>query len=195
MADVKHFDADAVLEDVVSLVWRQGISATGVQNVVAATGVSRSSLYATFGSKNGLCAAALQRYIEQYSVPTFGRLAATGSGLPAIEEFFAGLIRQRCEGRRSGWGCMVTNAHAGPESADPAIRALLDLHQQLLRDAMRSALAVAAGDGRLRPGLDLGATATALALLAYGVNLRSRAGANAESLRRAVAATIDPLRA
>jgi TetR/AcrR family transcriptional repressor of nem operon len=194
MPDVKHFDVDAVLDDVVRLFWRRGWSATGVQSLVNATRVSRSSLYATFGSKNDLYVAALRSYIERYSTPAFARLASSAAGLPAIEEFFSALIRQRCAGRYAGWGCMVTNAHAGPECADPQVREVLDLHHRQLREALRSALATASTRGQLSEPVDLDAAAGVLAVLAYGVNLRSRAGADAETLGASVAAVLDSLR-
>ncbi|MEV0371186.1 TetR/AcrR family transcriptional regulator [Streptomyces sp. NPDC050636] len=195
MADIKHFDPDAVLDEVVRVFWRHGMPATGIQALVTASGVSRSSLYATFGSKHGLYAAALGRYIEQHSTPAFARLAAAPSGLTAIEEFFTGLIRLRCSGGVAGWGCLVTNAHAGPECAEPDVRALLDAHHRTLQAAMHSALTTAAGLGQLRPSVDLDAAAATLAMLAYGVNLRSRAGAAAATLTDAVSATVAPLRA
>jgi hypothetical protein len=46
----------------------------------------------------------------------------------------------------------------------------------------------------MRPGLDLAATAEHLTLLAYAINLRSRAGENAARLRMAAEAAITPLR-
>jgi AcrR family transcriptional regulator len=178
------------------LFWRHGMATTGVQAIVSATGVSRSSLYATFGGKNSLYVTALRRYVERYSVPAFARLASSGSGLQAVEEFFAALIRQRCVGRYAGWGCLVTNAHTGPESSDAQVREVLDQHHRLLREALSAALHTAAARGQLTDGVDLDATAGVLAVLAYGVNLRSRAGADAdaETLHAAVAAALRPLR-
>ena len=98
MPDVKHFDPDAVLETVVRLFWRQGVASTGIQDVVAASGLNRSSLYSTFGSKQELYAASLRRYLKQRSQPMFQRLAEDERGLPAVEEFFSGLITARCSG-------------------------------------------------------------------------------------------------
>ncbi|MFF4950482.1 TetR/AcrR family transcriptional regulator [Streptomyces chattanoogensis] len=193
--DIKHFNPDVVLDDAVRVFWRQGMPATGIQALVSATGLSRSSLYATFGNKDGLYAAALGRYIDQHSTPAFAALSAAPTGLTAIEDFFTGLIGVRCSGPVAGWGCMVTNAHAGPESADPAIRELLDAHHQTLQSAMRSALSTAAGLGQLAASVDPDAAAAVLATLAYGVNLRSRAGAAADTLRESVAGALVPLRA
>jgi TetR/AcrR family transcriptional repressor of nem operon len=187
--DVKHFDPDVVLDTVVRLFWQQGAASTGVQDVVAATGISRSSLYATFGGKQELYLAALRRYVEEQSRPVFARLAADGRGLTSISEFFHRLIEARCAGEHARWGCMVSNAHLGAQDGDPDVRHVLSVHHDQLRAALRAALDTA----RLRPGLDLDATAEQLALLAYGVNLRSRSGADATSLRGAVTAALAAL--
>ncbi|MFJ6748142.1 MULTISPECIES: TetR/AcrR family transcriptional regulator [unclassified Streptomyces] len=195
MPDIKHFNPDIVLDEVVQVFWRQGMPTTGIQALVTATGVSRSSLYATFGNKEGLFTAALDRYIAQHSTPAFAALSQAPAGLTSIEEFFAGLIGIRCSGAVAGWGCMVTNAHAGPECADPAVRDMLQAHHTTLQAAMRSALATAADLHQLRPATDLDAAAAVLSTLAYGVNLRSRAGADAETLTAAVSAALAPLRA
>ncbi|MFF7167095.1 TetR/AcrR family transcriptional regulator [Streptomyces sp. NPDC008086] len=193
MPDIKHFDPDATLETVVRLFWRQGVASTGIQDVVTATGLNRSSLYATFGGKQELYLAALRRYLQQRSQPMFRRLAEDERGLPAVFEFFDGLIEARCSGEYARWGCMVSNAHAGVENSDPEVRAVLDQHHQELRDALHAALVTADGQDQLSPGADPGASADLLSLLAYGVNLRSRAGADASTLRKTVTAALDSI--
>ncbi|GAA3788087.1 TetR/AcrR family transcriptional regulator [Streptomyces chiangmaiensis] len=191
MPDIKHFDPDATLETVVRLFWQQGVASTGIQDVVTATGLNRSSLYATFGGKQDLYLTALRRYVEQRSQPVFRCLAEDQRGLPSIADFFDGLIQARCSGEYARWGCMISNAHAGAENSDPEVRALLDRHHRELRDALRAALDTAKTRGQLAPGTEPGATADVLALLAYGVNLRSRAGADARELWTSVTAALD----
>ncbi|MFI6517814.1 TetR/AcrR family transcriptional regulator [Spirillospora sp. NPDC050679] len=191
MPDVKHFDPDATLETVVRLFWRQGVATTGIQDIVNATGLNRSSLYATFGGKRELYRAALERYVQDRSLPALERLAESDRGLPAVSEFFTTLIEARCTGEYAQWGCMVSNAHAGSENDDPDVRALLDRQHRRLHDALRAALLTAQERGQLAPGTDPESTAGILALLAHGVNLRSRAGADAAQLRTTVAAAIE----
>jgi len=58
--DVKHFDTEQVLAAVEQLFWRQGVASTGIQDIVSVTGLSRSSLYSTFGGKDELYLAALR---------------------------------------------------------------------------------------------------------------------------------------
>lgn len=190
MPDIKHFDPDATLETVVRLFWRQGVASTGIQEIVDATGLNRSSLYATFGGKQELYRAALKRYAENRSRSALGRLAEDERGLPAIAEFFTGLIETRCSGEHARWGCLLSNAHAGAENGDPEVLAILDGHHQVLRDALHSALLRARAAGQLAPGADPAASAEVLALLAHGVNLRSRAGADAQQLTGAVNTTL-----
>ncbi|TDU90186.1 TetR family transcriptional regulator [Kribbella voronezhensis] len=191
MPDVKHFEPEGVLGVAELLFWRQGVAATGIQDVVAATGLSRSSLYNAFGGKDALYVGALRRYVEHRSTPMFSRLAEDRRGLPAIEDFFSRLVSVRCRGEFAGWGCLVSNAHL--ENPSGEAKTVLDNHQAGLKAALQSALETAAELKQLRPGLDLSATAEHLTLLAYAINLRSRAGASPDQLKTAVAAALSPL--
>ncbi|MFK4085941.1 TetR/AcrR family transcriptional regulator [Kribbella sp. NPDC020789] len=188
MPDVKHFEPDQVLAAAELLFWRRGVTATGVQEVLTATGLSRSSLYNAFGGKDDVYVAALRRYLDQRSRPAFAELAADERGVPAISDFFDRLLAARCSGQFAGWGCLISNAHL--EQPSDQAQAVLDEHQAALRNALSAALTAADDLGQLRPGLDLGATAEHFALLAYAVNLRSRAGAPAKTLRSAVDAAL-----
>ncbi|MEU4608668.1 TetR/AcrR family transcriptional regulator [Kribbella sp. NPDC023972] len=191
MADVKHFDEAAALASAELLFWRRGVAATGIQDVVAATGLSRSSLYNAFGGKDELYLAAVRRYLDQRSRPMFDRLATDGRGLPGVAAFFDRLLRLRCTGEFAGWGCLVSNANA--DSPPEAVRALLTEHHAVLRDAFASALKVADGKNQLRRGVDVEGAAEMLTLLAYAVNLRSRSGASRAQLKAAVTAALTAL--
>jgi hypothetical protein len=81
-------------------------------------------------------------------------------------------------GEHARWGCLVTNTHATAGRDIPEVRQSLQAHHVALHAAMRAALEAACEHGQLRPGLDLAAGAETLALLAYGVSLRSRARAS-----------------
>ncbi|MFE0156593.1 TetR/AcrR family transcriptional regulator [Nonomuraea sp. NPDC059007] len=193
MPDIKHFDPDAALDRVVNLFWQRGADNAAIAEVVSVTGLSRSSLYATFGGKDQLYAAALHRYLERHSRPLFAALAADRRGLPAITDFFHRLVQARCTGEHARWGCLISNAHTSAHTSAgrdlPEVRQALEAHHRDLRAAMRSALEA----GSVRDGLDLEAAAKMLTLLAYGVNLRSRAGADPQELLAGVEAALSPL--
>ncbi|WP_432937428.1 TetR/AcrR family transcriptional regulator [Kribbella sp. CA-253562] len=191
MPDVKHFEPDQVLATAERLFWRQGVASTGIQDIITATGLSRSSLYNSFGGKDALYVDVLRRYLDRRSRPMFASLAADARGVPAIKDFFHRLISVRCTGEFAGWGCLVSNAHL--EQPSSAAKAVLDAHQTSLKEALQSALEAADTCRQLQSGLDLTATAEHFALLAYAINLRSRAGAPPEHLRTATDAALTPL--
>lgn len=198
MPDIKHFEPEAVLDAVLRLFWRDGTATTGIQDVVEATGLNRSSLYNTFGGKNELYIAALHRYVDHYSQPAFKRLSEDTRGLDAIRDFFTALINARCHGEYARWGCMAANAHAnahtsagaGAERSQPDVSSILLDHHQRLIIALRTALDAARDRGQLRAAADSEACAEHLALVAYGVNIRSRSGASADELRRGADAAL-----
>lgn len=102
--------------------WIRGLAVcapTGIQDVVNATVLNRSSLYAAFGGKQQLYLAALRRYVEQWSRPAFSAWRRTSGACPPISGFFAELIYARCDGEYARWGCMIANALAGAENGDP----------------------------------------------------------------------------
>lgn len=191
MPDVKHFDEAEALATVEQLFWRRGSAATGIQDVVAATGLSRSSLYNAFGGKDDLYAAAARRYLEHRSRPMFDQLAADGRGMAAVAAFFDRLLRLRLSGEYAGWGCMMSNANA--ENPPDAVRAVLAEHHAVLRDSLAAALKVAQSNGELRSGVEVEGAAEMLTLLAYAVNLRSRSGATRPQLRSAITAALAAL--
>ena len=50
----KEFEPDQIADAAMRVFWQRGYAATSVQDLVEGTGLSRSSLYSTFSSKQGL---------------------------------------------------------------------------------------------------------------------------------------------
>jgi TetR/AcrR family transcriptional repressor of nem operon len=136
---------------------------------------------------------ALRRYIGTWSIPALRHLTDSERGVPAITDFFDGLIQLRCRGPFAGWGCMVTNAHAGVENGVPEVRSLLNQHHEQLRDALGAALDAGRAQKQLPVDTDTDAAADLLASLAYTINLRSRSDADAPTLHRTVATALDSI--
>ena len=57
----RSFDPDEVLDKARAVFWNLGYAATSLDDIAAATGLNRPSLYAAFGDKHALYLAALQR--------------------------------------------------------------------------------------------------------------------------------------
>ncbi|MFC4209837.1 TetR/AcrR family transcriptional regulator [Pedobacter lithocola] len=62
MARTKVFDEKAVLNKAMNLFWEKGYNSTSAQDLVDGLGISRSSMYDTFGDKHSLFLKALIQY-------------------------------------------------------------------------------------------------------------------------------------
>jgi TetR/AcrR family transcriptional repressor of nem operon len=62
MAGRIQFNREEAVEAAVQVFWRKGFMATSMDDIKKATGVNESSLYNTFGNKEGLYKEALARY-------------------------------------------------------------------------------------------------------------------------------------
>jgi TetR/AcrR family transcriptional repressor of nem operon len=65
MPRVKLFDEKEVLTRAMNLFWKQGYSATSVQDLVSYLGINRASLYDTFGDKEKLFKKSFELYRKQ----------------------------------------------------------------------------------------------------------------------------------
>ena len=108
MARRKEFDQNKVLDKAIELFWRQGYHATSIQHLVAHLGISRSSLYDTFGDKHSLFLSALTRYAQQRSEQA---KQAIGSklGREGIELFFEAMV-ERAMNDSFCRGCFMVNS-------------------------------------------------------------------------------------
>src|SRR6266436_878487 len=62
MGRPRGFDADKALDEAMEVFWRHGYEGATIAQLTDAMGINPPSLYAAFGSKEGLLKAALDRY-------------------------------------------------------------------------------------------------------------------------------------
>jgi len=121
MAGVRQFDEDRVLAEAAKLFWERGYSATSMQDLAAATGVQRGSLYNAYGGKEALFVNAYRHYQQRYMEGV--RKALEEKDLrTALRKLFAFSIDLIREGRR---GCLTTKTATDEEAASSEIREAL----------------------------------------------------------------------
>jgi TetR/AcrR family transcriptional repressor of nem operon len=170
MARPREFDADAALERAMDLLWTRGYEATSVDDLCEATGLSRSSLYATFGSKRDLLLRSVDRYVERRTP----NIAAILARPVPVHEAFAALLQEFIDqivagsGRR---GCFLGNCAAELPRADR--KALARVRQGMGRTQaiFRDALARGKARGELPPKTDVDALARFLTAGIQGLRL------------------------
>jgi TetR/AcrR family transcriptional regulator, transcriptional repressor for nem operon len=173
MAGIKRFDRVDVLDRAMALFWRRGYEATSIRDLVAATGINRGSIYATFGDKKGLFLAVLDHYGEKVAKPLIAEL---GDPDPrrAIQRMFEAIIR-RTSDPRFPRGCLNTNSSLEcPGSGDEISRKIAEgLGWQ--ESAIYRVLRRAQAQGRLARTHDARAFARFFTAVAHGLNVVNKA--------------------
>ncbi len=146
----RAFDADAALDAAMRVFWAKGYAGASMDDVAAAAGLNKPSLYAAFGGKPALFQAALARFVATVAGPEAAALMRGGDAAAAARESFA-LTAARLARSDAPHGCMLARAVAESDQLDAEGRAAVDatlegLHAAFaarLGDAAKARLAVA----------------------------------------------------
>ena len=168
-----QFDRDNALAALLWLLWSKGYDAATQEEMLAASGLSSSTLYRSFGTKADILEAALALYLA-WADEMFAPLEHGRRGVADVNAFFDHLEAQ-LGGPLSTAGCLVWNTMQNPISADPRIKTLTERHMQRLRRGLTAALQRAADAAESLPSAPE-SLADALRAGVIGVQTRGRAG-------------------
>lgn len=169
MARPREFDESAVIDRAMQQFWAHGYEATSVDDLCAATGLNRSSLYRAFGSKRDLLDAALTTYVDG-SLRRIARLFEQHPIDEALRRFLLGQFGDRAEaiGR---WGCLIGNCAGELAARDVKAQKRLQRSLRRVEDVVFDALVRAQRDGALPERADPRALAQFLLTQAQGLRL------------------------
>ncbi len=173
MSRPRSFDQQAVADAAMRTVWAGGLVATSVEDLLQATGLSRSSMYQCMGNRDEVLLLAVQRYVEQQA----GALRALFAAQP-LEAALRSLLLEAATDNHDGRGCLLINgANELHEAGGPVATAV---RQGLARLAAEFGAAFAAlGWPAARCRERSAAVMTAIA----GLRTMQRAGTDPELLR------------
>ncbi len=186
-----EFDHEAVLNNAMATFWEHGYEAASMADLLNATGLSKSSLYAGFGGKHDL-------FVESYDLYRRKRadlLKRTMEDTPApggIRAFFEDIITGGTDDLQR-FGCMTTNQAAELAAQDDMVSSRVQEDYQLLEDAFAEHIKSGQQNGTVPAGVDALATASALVTAFSGFQLAVRANMDRARLRRALEYFMAPL--
>jgi AcrR family transcriptional regulator len=102
----RSYDRDEVLDRAAELFWANGFSATSLDDLSAAMGMGRPSIYNAFGDKEALFLCALQRYRETVGLTPLRALEAEDSIRQGLGAFFRQFVAYTTADR-SHLGCLL----------------------------------------------------------------------------------------
>jgi AcrR family transcriptional regulator len=184
VARPKEFDANEALSCAVRLFWEKGYDGTSVSDLTEAMGITRPSLYGTFGNKEELFRKALHFYDAEYMGFIEGSLAEP-CVKRAVERLLMGYVDAQTD-RSTPTGCLALNgAVACSDEAEPIRRTLID-RRIGIEIALCARLLLAKDDGEFPADADAADVARFVVTLALGTACQAKSGRSRADLRRVV---------
>lgn len=188
MARPQEFDTATALKGAMTLFWRQGYEATSLADLLAVTGLSKSSLYGAFGSKHSLLLAAFDAYRKE-RMREMETAMSRGSGRVGIEGFFR-IAMDAARKPDATCGCMGINQAVEMAPHDPAVRERVEADFRLIETAFRRCVERGQGDGSISSSRPPEHLAKLLLTAFPGLQVLARAGADAGQLEDCLGAVL-----
>lgn len=139
MPRTKSFDEVETLDKAKEVFWQKGYNGTPPQDILEGTGLSRSSLYDTYGDKRTLFIKTLNRYRQSETAAAIEYLDAAPDPALAIRRIFhAAYDHFMTEQPRKG--CLMVNTLNEVASHDEEVEDIVRENRQALEDAYARAI-------------------------------------------------------
>lgn len=187
----RQYDPDQALAKAAESFWRNGYAGTSLDDLAAATGMNRPSLYAAFGDKRDLYIKTLERYQQRSRAGSIKLLADSRSLREFLTRFYDGALDIYRAGGEEARGCYSISTAPAQATVDPAVRAFLN-GSILGTDAFLAGIIAKARDrGEIAADTDPAALAQVATATLHTIAVRSRVGAPRKQLSALAATTIN----
>jgi TetR/AcrR family transcriptional repressor of nem operon len=191
MPRAKEFDEAEVLDQALELFRARGFKHTSFSDLVEELGVSRQSLYDTYGDKQTLYQTALRRYLDR-AIDRFRRQLEDPAPIrQVLAGFFDGLVAMGCDGGHAG--CFMVNSMVELSPHDADTRALAQTHAREIEGLFVSRLSAAQRKGEIAKSKDPVALARFFYHTTLGLSVAARALGDKESIRESARLALQAL--
>lgn len=188
----KTFDQTQALEAAMFQFWEAGYEGSSMQNLVDRMGISRQSLYDTYGNKRELFEAALKKYREEIIEPSIARLSdATRTPTELIRNHLEGIAQGR---DRMPIGCLVVRTATEIPVDDAEIGAMLNDCVTEVRQAIQRVIERGQASGEFDPGRSARDLAGSVIASGMGLHVMRRLPGQGKSVRPSVDSLVAGLR-
>nr|WP_249780803.1 TetR/AcrR family transcriptional regulator [Bradyrhizobium sp. dw_78] len=165
-----------------NLFWERGYEGTSFDDLIAAMGISSSSFYNSFGSKEALYCEATQSYLEWSGHWFFAILNDPSiDAKTAFARLFAATAEEFTRGDHP-LGCMISLAGTHCPPGMKNIREMMAEHRAFSEGAMAERMRKGIQDGDLSEDTDCDMLAAYYSAVARGLAVQARDGASHEKL-------------
>jgi AcrR family transcriptional regulator len=143
----------AILDEALKVASRLGLEGLTIGSLAEATGMSKSGLFAHFGSREGLQLAVLEHAAQRYGETVLMPALKIERGLPRLRAMFERWLDWAIASALPG-GCIMIAAAAEYDDRPGPIRDAVIANQHRGMALTQKAVRLAVEEGHLRPGTD-----------------------------------------
>jgi TetR/AcrR family transcriptional regulator, copper-responsive repressor len=187
----RAYDPDVALERATGCFWVAGYSATSLDELSAATGMNRPSLYVAFGDKRDLYLKALARYWELSRGVIADALAYDRPLREALRRLYRAALASYLAGESGPRGCFAIGTGTTEAVRDEKIRAVLADGFRMIDEAFEARIRHAKARGEIPRAADPAGLAMLASSTLHTLAIRARAGTARAALDAIVENALD----
>jgi len=187
----RAYQPEIALGKALDLFRKGGFAATSLDDLSAATGMNRPSLYGAFGDKRELYIKAYQRYRADAAAAMIDIFKDQQPIRQRLERIFAVALDIYLSGDAGPRGCFTVMTAASEAVSDPDIRAMVLEGLSEMDKAFAACFRRAREKGELAPSADPAVLAQLASATIHSIAIRSRARVPRKELEAIVNGAID----
>ena len=177
------YDPEVAVKRATETFWKTGYAGTSLDEITAATGMNKPSLYAAFGDKHGLYLKALAQYWQRSLTDMREALAEDLPLAEALMRVYEGALSIYFSGSGRPRGCFVIGTAVTEAVEDREIRNSLASGLREFDTDFLERFRTARDKGELTKDADPSALAVLATATMHTIAIRARAGASRDDLR------------
>lgn len=180
MSRTKEFEREDVLKDAVPMFANGGYAGTSTTVLLRAMGISRQSMYDTFGDKRSLYLEALEHHFEQATKKQLDVLNAETSPIQKLQAILEHVVLQSFQEKKTN--CLGVSSICEFGYADEDVNRTVDAAKTTLLTALEACISDAKNKGELGDEIDVRRAALFIATNFSGIEIAARGGASQADL-------------
>lgn len=186
----RAYDPRVALARAAETFWKAGYAGTSLDDLAAATGMNRPSLYAAFGDKRALYLKTLDYYREESRALARAALAGDPPLRVFLKRFYDEALKLYLAGDGGPRGCYSIGTAATEATVDRQVRAFLADSMRNTDGFLKSRIEKAQQNGEIAKSADPAALAYLATATLHTLAIRARAGLPRKELNALVDAAI-----
>ena len=182
MGRPREFDTEKALDEAMEVFWRHGYEGATIAELTGAMGINPPSLYAAFGSKEGLLKAALDRYAKKRA-EFMAEALALPTARAVVERVLLKLADMQTDPENPP-GCLLVAGGLACGAGAENVPFELAARRAEAEDQLRDRFIRAKAEGDLTTDADPMALARYLSAVIAGMGVLASSGATREDLRQ-----------